>query len=135
MQLRLKGRAALAAIALILGLLGWRATSARTALNGPASEAVRLQLVGEYADDLLPALRDDPEAHLDAIVRSEDIEITTLGVRGTGDNVVAKVEIQVRGGPPPDGESIRFYELEHTKLSGWRVRWETSEFQYRLKLF
>ena len=52
-----------------------------------------------------------------------------------GDDVIVKVEIQVDGGPPPDGGAVRYYRMRYRGLSGWTVARRTSVWSYRLKMF
>jgi len=56
-------------------------------------------------------------------------------VRGRGDDIVVKVEVQVAGKDPPDGRRVRYFRMSHSSVTGWRMRYETSALSYYLKMF
>ena len=47
---------------------------------------------------------------------------------------LARVEIRFQGGPPPDGEAVRYFLLVQKAGGAWQVRREISESAYRWRL-
>jgi len=141
--LRLKGWPAVGAVVLLGVFFFYRAVSAGSALEGEQGELLRNHLRGEYAGHVLPDVRkayeagDDVEleTQVDRVTALGEIEFTSVGVKGTGDEVVVKLTIAVGGKPPPDGKSTRYYLLRHRVIGGWRVIREVGAFSYYLKLF
>ncbi|NIR45530.1 MAG: hypothetical protein GWN99_04060, partial [Gemmatimonadetes bacterium] len=43
-----------------------------------------------------------------------EIEFTSISARGRGDDIVVKVEVQVAGEEPPDGERVRYFKMSHS---------------------
>ena len=139
---QLRGWMAVPAILVALLFVGSRAMSARDTFAGPEGEQLRLHLWGEYNAALNPAFdaaRASGEAAVldevaEAVVRPEGIEFVDVGVKGHGNEVVARVEIAVDGGVPPDGKRVRYFLLRH-RLGRWDVARETGAFGYYSKLF
>jgi len=79
-------------------------------------------------------------ARTDAILATQNISFSSVSARGAwagrqGSEVIVRVEIQVNGGPPPDGQPVRYYRMRYRGLSGWDVGGRTSAWSYRFKLF
>ena len=79
-------------------------------------------------------------AHVDSILAAQNVTFPSVSARGMwnasdGGEAIVKVEIEVDGGPPPDGEPVRYYRMRYRPLSGWSVGGKTSAWVYRLKLF
>ena len=108
MNIQLKGWKAIAALAVIAAIFGGKFLMERRTLGL------------EVAEELLGLAR---------------IELPSIQARGRGDDVVVRVEIRVDGKEPPEGESVRYYRMSHSALTGWRVRRETTALSYYLKLF
>lgn len=141
--LRLRGWPAVAAVVLVGIFVMYRAVSARSALDGEQGELLRNHLRGVYAGHVLPdvekAYASGDTAGLDEQVKRVtslgDIKFTSTGIKGTGDEVIAKVTIEVGGKPPPDGKSTRYYLLRHRTIGGWRVVREVGSWSWYLKIF
>jgi hypothetical protein len=141
--LRLKGWPAVVAIVLVGIFLLYRATSARSALEGEQGELLRNHLRGEYAGHVLPDVKqaydagdtEELEAQVDRVTSLGDIQFTSVGVKGTGDEVIVKLTISVGGKAPPDGKTTRYYLLRHRTIGGWRVVREVGSWSWYLKLF
>lgn len=142
-QIRLKGWPAALVAVLAVGFVGYRALSAHSALEGPAKEKIIGHLQGVYTSHELPGLQEayasgrteELQERVDKVLTLDEIELTSLAVKGLGKDIVVKVGITVAGGPPPDGKSTRYYALRHRAVSGWQVTREITAFQYYLKLF
>lgn len=143
MTIRVKGWAAIPVIVLLALFVTYRAVSAQSALMGQQGELLQSHLRGVYSSLALPGLRaalseDDPEdlgRRVDEVASLDTIKFTSVGVKGTGDEVVVKVTIEVAGQPPPDGKPVRYFLLRHQNIGGWRVVREVGSFSYYLKLF
>ncbi|HEX4575292.1 MAG TPA: hypothetical protein VH158_09185 [Gemmatimonadales bacterium] len=132
-RVQLTGWKAVAVLAALLVYGGIRYHSHRVSLETAGRDAVRSWLVAEYersalADPGLPRQLDSATA--DELLRRSEVELGSLSARGWGDNVVVRVEIAVRGGPPPDGRSVRYLRLAHGFATGWRVIGSSSAFSY-----
>jgi hypothetical protein len=133
---------AIPGIVLVVLFVGYRAVAARSALSGPQGELLRNHLQGEYASLALPGLKAAQASGNDAEVsrlaeqalKTSEIEFTSVGVKGTSDEAVAKVTISVAGEAPPDGKPVRYFLLRH-RFGGWRVEREVGALSYYMKLF
>ncbi len=141
LNIRLTGGKALAVLVLIVGFLVWKFTIERTTLATEAAEAIKFDLRGQYLSrafvDFDPAELSDAEmqAAAEELMRLDDIAFTAMSARGRGDDVSVRVEIQVAGKDPPDGKSVRYYQMSHSLVTGWRVERETTALSYYLALF
>jgi hypothetical protein len=139
-QFRLKGWMALPAILVVLGFLAFRTFTIRTTLASEATEELKVWLSSDYArlhlDGLdvknLPKNGKDPR--IQGLLELDKVEIVSIQARGTNP-VYVKVEIRVAGKEPPDGRPTRYYLMEHSMVTGWRVKREISAFSYYMKLF
>lgn len=151
MEMKLNGPAAIVGVFVILAFGAYRVMSMQTELETEALDELRSYLAAEYAGrdvaELSAALESDPpvdpkeaQAHVDSILATQDITFPSVSARGfwdaqKGGEAVVQVDIRVAGGPPPDGESTRYYRMRYRPLSGWHVLGRTSAWSYRLKLF
>ncbi len=139
---QVKGWMVIPVAILLLAFLAYRTTSAKAAFSGPQGTALKNHLQGEYVGHAVPALETALNADDRASVarfaaqalQTTRIEFTDIGVKGTGEELVAKVTIAVDGGTPPDGKAVRYFLLRH-RFDGWYVERETGAFQYYIKLF
>jgi hypothetical protein len=133
----LTGWPAVIVIVLALGIYGLTFVVSREALDDEALAPIRLQLQGEYALKLLPDVdpaTPDPGA-VERITELDRLELTSVSARGSGEDVVVRVEPRVNGQVPPDGREVRYYRMSYSTLTGWRVQHETTAFSYYTKLF
>lgn len=139
-RFRLKGWMAVPFTVIVIGFLGYRLLAVKTTLASEGAELLKLWLRSEYASDLLGEIqveeldrsRVDPKVQ--SLLDSRKVEFTSISARGT-DPVYVKVTIQVNGKEPPDGRSTRYYIMEYSTVTGWRVRREISALSYYLHLF
>ncbi|NIR46742.1 MAG: hypothetical protein GWN99_20260 [Gemmatimonadetes bacterium] len=141
MEIKLKGWSAVAALVVIGAVLGGKLLMERSTLETEAMEQLKLTLQGEYGSYLLHDVdadrltNEEMEAKAAELLELQDIRFTSIKARGRGDDVRVRVEVEVAGGDPPDGERVRYYKLSHSTLTGWRVRREITALSYYLKLF
>ncbi len=133
----LTGWPAVVVLVVAVGVYGLTFLVSRKALDDEALAPIKLQLQGEYASALLPAVdpaAPDPEA-VERITELDRLELTSVSARGSGEDVVVRVEPRVSGQVPPDGKEVRYYRMSYSALTGWRVRHETTAFRYYTRLF
>ena len=67
------------------------------------------------------------------VVMPDDVTLKNAQIRGDHeDKAVVRTEIEIKGGPAPDGKTVRYYEVEWITLSReWRVRYEVDEFNWK----
>ena len=127
MELELKGWKAVAAGAVVLGLLGFRAASQTEAMSTQGVEALERHLMLEAARGTLPEIEAalaDPattEAEIRALAdefAEERFEVLDVTRSGLGDSPVAKVEIRDAGS---GATRVRYFRMEYGTATGWRV--------------
>ena len=95
---------------LAVGLYGLTFVIGRKTLDDDALAPIRQQLQGEYTLSLLPGV--DPQqpdpAGVDRLLALDGITFATVSARGSGDDVIVRLEPRVDGQPPPDGRSVRY---------------------------
>ena len=62
--------------------------------------------------------------------------VALVSVKGHGlqDVMVAKVEVTVNGGPPPDGRSVRYLDLMRSVDGRWLVVADSDAYRYMISL-
>jgi hypothetical protein len=151
MEIKLNGVTAVIGVAALVLFGAYRMSSMQTELETEALDELKAFLSAEYAGSEVTALSEslDSEPQLDTeqtparverILAAQKITFPSVSARGfwdanNGGEAVVRVEIQVDGGPPPDGVTTRYYRMRYRPLSGWTVRGRTSVWSYRLKLF
>jgi hypothetical protein len=141
-RVQLKGWPAVGLAVLAVAFLGYKIFVVRGSLGPEQLEDVRFWLQAEYSGRYIGDLREavesgdaaGAEALAGEIQAMQGIEFVSIGARGT-DEIVVRLEIEVEGQDPPDGERVRYFILEHSMLTGWRVKREAYWWSYYLKLF
>lgn len=134
-QFQLTGIKAVIALLVVVGFAGFRFYSAVSSIETAAAEELTFWLRGEYAGKYLA---DDPaadEAMAQRLLALEDISLPEMSARGTPDDLIVRVRIDVDGAPPPFGDEVRYFRMEYSQLTKWRLRRETTKWSYYLKLF
>ena len=134
-QFKLTGIKAVIAIVAVLGFLGYRFVSATSTIETDAAEELAFWLRGEYTSAYMA---DDPtgdEALAERLLALEDIRFPEMSARGTPADMILRVKIEVGGVPPPFGDEVRYFQMEYSQLTQWRMRRELTKWSYYLKLF
>ncbi len=63
------------------------------------------------------------------------VEFVSLSAHGLRDAMVVRTEISVDGGPPPDGQPVRYLFLTTKPEGGWMVLSESDSYNYYEVLF
>lgn len=141
MKIKLKGWSAVAALVVVAAVIGGKLMLERSTLETEAMEKLKFTLQGEYGSQLLHDVEpgqltyEEMEAKATELLALEEIRFTSIKARGRGDDVRVRVEIEVAGKAPPDGERVRYYKMSHSRVTGWRVRREITALSYYLKWF
>ncbi|MGD2215440.1 MAG: hypothetical protein PVJ64_01735 [Gemmatimonadales bacterium] len=141
MKTELKGWKAVAALAVIVVVLVAMFRAERSTLETEAADELRVWIRSDYLSSGLHGVdpaqltEEELQAKGEELLTLSDVEFTSIGARGRGDDIVVRVEIQVAGGEPPDGKPVRYFKMSHSTVTGWRVRRETTALSYYLKLF
>jgi hypothetical protein len=140
-RFQLTGWPAVAVAVLAVGFLGFKIFFVRGSLGPEQLEDVRFWLQAEYSGRYIEDLREavtsgdavQSETLAGEIQAMQRIEFVSIGARGT-DEIVVRLEIEVDGQDPPDGQRVRYFMLEHSMITGWRVKREAYWWSYYLKL-
>jgi hypothetical protein len=62
------------------------------------------------------------------------VELVSVKAHGSNDVMVAKVELTVDGGPPPDGRSVRYLDLMRSVDGRWLVVADSDAYHYWISL-
>ncbi len=138
-QMKLTGGPAIVVIVLLTAFAVFRYSTMKSTLSTEAAEVLKTWLSARYAAAELDRIEASgnglptPE-QTDALLRTAQVEIASVSARGSRDDIVVRAEIRVAGGPPPDGQSVRYYHMTHSLATGWRLKRETWKWAYYLKL-
>ncbi|UCC48518.1 MAG: hypothetical protein JSV41_13835 [Gemmatimonadota bacterium] len=141
MKIELKGWKAIAALLIIGAAIVWKFAAERSTLASEAADELKFWLRAEYLAagmqgfDPSQLSEEEAQARGEELLSLSEIEFTSIGARGRGDDIVVKVEVQVAGQDPPDGRRVRYFRMSHSIVTGWRVRYEATALSYYLKLF
>jgi hypothetical protein len=64
-----------------------------------------------------------------------NVEVLSVAAHGSADVQVAKVEVSVNGGPPPDRRSVRYLDLMRSVDGRWMVVADSDAYHYMRSLF
>jgi hypothetical protein len=122
-----------AALAVVLNAAIWR-----SALPAGGREAVERALATEYRIRRLAGV-DLPSGAsrelAEALARLNDVSVRSVRAKGWGFNRIARVEVTVAGGQPPDGRSVRYLHVRCGPIVECLVVNEVSRAKYWLGLW
>jgi len=142
-RIELTGWKAIVVAVLILGVSGYRLYSRFQTVSDDGRGALREWLVKDYTGrgpralakrvaDYRAGLPDQP---LEVPAVMPQVEFVSLSAHGMRDAMVVRTEISVDGGPPPDGQPVRYLFLTTKPEGGWMVLSESDSFNYYEVLF
>jgi hypothetical protein len=142
-RIELTGWKAIVVAVLILGVSGYRVYSRFQTVSDDGQGALREWLVKDYTGRGPRALAKRvadyraglPDQQLDLPAEMPHVEFVSLSGHGLRDAMVVRTEISVDGGPPPDGQPVRYLFLTTRPEGGWMVLSESDSFQYYEVLF
>jgi hypothetical protein len=141
---QLRGWQALVAIAAFIGYLGLQVYLRVRPVTDGMRDAIRVRLLNDYSGrgpkDLARIIAKVHEGQpLEPIpeVVHHDIQFTSVAAHGRtgGSATLIRVEITVDGGAPPDGQSVRYFAVQHELDGSWLVLGETDSYRYNRALF
>jgi hypothetical protein len=142
-RIELTGWKAIVVGVLILGVSGYRISTRFRTVNDEGQQALRNWLVKDYTGrgpkalakrvaDYRAGLPDQP---LEVPTVMPHVDFVSLSAHGLRDAMVVRTEISVDGGPPPDGQPVRYLFLTTKPEGGWMVLSESDSFNYYEVLF
>jgi hypothetical protein len=137
-RIELTGWKAIVVAAIILVVCGYRVYSRFPTVSDDGRAALRDWLEKDYTGrgpkvlaqrvaDYRAGLPDRPVA---APAEERKVEFVSLSAHGWRDAMVVRSEISVDGGPPPDGQPVRYLFLTTKFEGGWMVLSESDSFRY-----
>lgn len=122
----LTGWKALAAIAVFIGWYGIQMRYHVRPVDDAGHKAMQAWLLrgyrGETPRDILRKLEDARAGlPLEPEPPAMDIQIVSASAHGGTAHMIAKVGVAVNGGPPPDGQSIRYLSVCNNSDGTWTV--------------
>ena len=137
-RIELTGWKAILMAVIILGVTGYRVYSRFPTVNDEGRAALRAWLVKDYTGrgmkDLAKRVADYraglPDRPIVAPAVEPNVELVSLSAHGWRDAMVVRSEISVDGGPPPDGQPVRYLFLTTKFDGGWMVLSESDSFRY-----
>jgi hypothetical protein len=142
-RIELTGWKAIVAGLLLLGWFGVRVYLHLPKVTDEGCEALRTWLVKDYTGrgprDVAQRVADyragKPMQPLDLPAVLPNVEFMSVSAHGWRDAMVVRTEISVDGGPPPDGQPVRYLFLTTKFEGGWMVLSESDSYRYYRALF
>ena len=134
-----RGWHAFVAIAALVGFLGFKTFLRLRSVDDEMRDAVRVELLNEYSGlGRADAARLVAEARAGSTVEpvpplvQHDVAFPSIAARGdTGARVtLVRAEVIVDGGPPPDGRSVRYFQVSRKFTGGWMVVGTSDSYSY-----
>jgi hypothetical protein len=136
-RIELTGWKAIVVAVIVLAVSGYRIYSRFPSVNDAGREALRSWLVKDYtgrgpralarrAADYRAGLSDRP---MPVPAEEPKVEFVSLSAHGSPSDMIARAEVSVDGGPPPDGRPVRYLFLTTKFEGGWMVFAETDSYQ------
>ena len=137
-RIELTGWKAIVVAVLILGVSGYRVYSRFQTVSDDGRGALREWLVKDYTGrgpkDLAKRVADYraglPDQPLEVPAVLLNVDFVSLSAHGWHDAMIVRTEISVEGGPPPDGQPLRYLFLTTKPEGGWMVLSESDSFKY-----
>src|SRR5260370_11682418 len=141
-RIDLTGWKAVAIVALILAVSGYRLYSRSQTVTDDGREALRIWLIKDYTGrgpkDLARRVADYqaglPDRPSDVAKVLTLVEFVSLSAHGTRDAMIVRCEISADGGGPPDGKPVRYLHLTAKPGGGWMVLSEGDSYEYCVAL-
>ncbi len=137
---QLKGWQAAVAMVVILGIVAYQCARRIQPVDDAARFAIGVSLTREYQGRGLKeqvqeylqhrASGGAPQEPPPSDVPIPKVELVSVKAHGSNDVMVAKVELTVNGGPPPDGRSVRYLDLMRAVDGRWLVVADSDAYHY-----
>jgi hypothetical protein len=137
-RIELTGWKAIVAAAIILAVSGYRIYTRFPTVSDDGRAALRDWLVKDYTGRGPKALAQRVAEYragqavqpLDIPAEIPKVEFVSLSAHGWRTAMVVRSEISVDGGPPPDGQLVRYLFLTTKFEGGWMVLSESDSYRY-----
>lgn len=131
-QIRIKGIPAVLLIIVLAAFAVFRLTQASATLDKDGREVLRQWIAAEYSRYHLA--RDDvtDEERVPFLLASDSVEFLSLSGRGRPDRTIVRVEVAPGSARPPDTPAVRYYRMEYSTITGWRLERQVSAVSYYL---
>lgn len=131
-QIRIKGLPAVVIILALAAFAGFRLLQASTTLDGDGREVLRQWIAAEYARYQLARTDLTDEERVPLLLATDSVEFRSLSGRGRPDRTIVRVEVAPGSAQPPDSPVVRYYRMEYSTITGWRLEREVSVVSYYL---
>ncbi len=141
---QLKGWQAAVAAVVILGIVAYQCARRIQTVDDAARFAIGVSLTREYQgkglkeqmQEYLKQRASGGAAHEPppSVEPIPMVELVSVKAHGSKDVMVAKVELTVNGGTPPDGRSVRYLDLMRSVDGRWLVVADSDGYHYMTSL-
>ena len=131
-QIKLTGAKAVVAFLLVAAFMGYRYLNATSTIESDAAEELKFWLQGQYASRLMAESPQPTEETARRALALDNIQFSEINGRGTPSDMIVRVRILVNGSPPPDGRPVRYFRMEYSQLTKWKLVRETTGLAYNL---
>ena len=131
-QVKLTGAKAVVAILLVAAFMGYRYLNATSTIESDAAEELKFWLQAQYASRLMAESPEPTEETARRALALDNIQFSEINGRGTPSDMIVRVRILVNGSPPPDGRPVRYFRMEYSQLTKWKLVRETTGLAYNL---
>jgi hypothetical protein len=132
-----RGWKAIAALAVTVAIFGVRTLLRFQTVDDGARTALEAWLLKDYQGhgprEIMKRLEDYKEGlPVQPLpeIKPMNIEFPSLSALGSSGNMVVKAKITVDSGPPPGGDSVRYFYLMRSIDGAWFVSSETDAYSY-----
>lgn len=137
-RIELTGWKAIVVAVLVLAVSGYRFYSRFQTVSDDGRGALREWLVKDYTGRGPKALAKlvadyragSPVEPSEVPAVLPNVDFVSLSAHGSRDAMIVRTEISVDGGPPPDGQPVRYLFLTTRPGGGWMVLSESDSFRY-----
>ena len=135
--LNFKGWKAIAVLALIAAIYGFDVYSRFQRVDDDGRKVLQTWLLMDYNGHGRRDIIRRVEAYKAGLpveplkpIEPMNIEFRSLSAHGRAHDMIVKAEITVDGGPPPDGQPVRYFNMTHDADRGWSVFNEADSYWY-----
>lgn len=146
MEAQLKGWPAAIAVVLAIGaVVGYRIYfHGNPEISAELREKLELNLMSELAGEMAgdvesidAALQRGDTVAAERVSRdllSRKVKLDDFAMRGGMDDIIVRAEYSMLGPGEPQSR-VGYYRYSYSKLTGWRYHYETTAWNWRMKLF
>jgi hypothetical protein len=133
--LSLTGWKAVLVLAVVVGVGGFRLTTARTKIDAQGRAALEAWIRAEAVRPILADTTRSLAQEGAALSKASSVTIRSLAVRGPLRNAVVRVELAPSPALPPGTKLVRYYHMRYSQTSGWTNRGSATAMDWHLAAF